>query len=132
MNPWIASILLAVCAVAGGVLMAKLFIRLWNFSCPPVPPAPRSPLPQDRATAAAAKMVAAALLIEERLYESDAVGTLLEEDELLQLEQARQRLAGAFGMLHRYQTRYASEISQLQTTAPAPSNSHLPTPNSQT
>lgn len=116
MNIWIASVIWAAVVVVAGVLMSKLFIRLWNFACPHVPQAPRSPLPQDRTTDAAAKMTGAALDIEQRLYEADSIGCLLEQDELLQLEQARARLDSAIWMLDLYQARYAPPTTQHSAT----------------
>ncbi|MCX6908127.1 MAG: hypothetical protein NTY01_08800 [Verrucomicrobia bacterium] len=115
MNLWIICTLCAVATVGAGFLFAKLATALWNFACPQsrtgVPPVPSSIngqarcLSYNKTTAAAAELVGAAMLIEARLCDADSIGTPLDNDELMQLDQAIRKIEFAIGMLRRYESR---------------------------
>lgn len=104
MNHLTQSILPGAGCVAAGFALAWLVMRAWNLLHPTKPTTGRQ-LPTDKTTAVAAHLSSAAMLIQDRLYEADAISTALEQDELLQLTTGRRRIESALNMLSEYESR---------------------------
>ncbi len=93
MNTAIQSLLPGAGCVAAGFVFAWLAMRLWSL-LHPTKPATRQ-FPNDKTTAAAAQMVAAAHNIQDRIHEAEVNSAEISEEELTQLARGMEHLSRA-------------------------------------